>query len=65
METNSPEVAEAEVYYTDWGDGTVTTDGTLSHTYAEHGIYIIKTKKQPGGKALPLSYSRDQSDPLR
>ena len=48
METNSPEVAEAEVYYTDWGDGTVNTE--TEHTYSEYDrAYIIKTKLTPGG----------------
>ena len=32
-----------------WGDGTVTDRTQLSHTYNKPGVYIIKTKTQPGG----------------
>ena len=32
-----------------WGDGTVTDRTQLSHTYDKPGVYIIKTKTQPGG----------------
>lgn len=33
-----------------WGDGTVTDNTVYSHTYTQPGVYIIKTKRQPGGK---------------
>lgn len=32
-----------------WGDGTVTDKTVYSHTYARPGVYVIKTKRQPGG----------------
>ncbi|MCI7208444.1 MAG: BspA family leucine-rich repeat surface protein [Clostridium sp.] len=32
-----------------WGDGTVTDKTVYSHTYAKPGVYVIKTKRQPGG----------------